>query len=255
MTATVDSERILPPARIQPSYPWIIFDMDGTLVDSLGLVVASFNFAARRFLQRELRLEEIKEIHGARLEDQLANYVPRSSVALASERYHRFFAAHFNPQSVFPGIRILLFKLERRGIKLAVCTGASERSADIILVQSGLIKFFTAVVTSEDTTMPKPHPEGLRITMNIIGAETSRTVYVGDHPNDIKASLRAGVKSAAALWGSKCRDALIELKPDFIFRDPAEALRLSAYQVSYANKRERQLRSPLGLIHITSGPS
>lgn len=240
-TAVVDVNRLLPRLPIlRPSFPWIVFDLDGTLVDSFQLIASSFNFAARRFLQRKLNSEQVMNIPGRTLEDQFANYVPEKDVQIMVERYHGFFARHFNPRSsIFPGIRILLFNLRRRGIKLAVYTGACKRTTETVLTQTGLSRFFTTLVTCQDVIAPKPDPEGLRIAIKALGADSNRTVYIGDHPNDIKASRSAGAMTGAAFWGSTHRDALEELKPDFVFRHPSEALRLSAYQFSYVNDDER----------------
>ena len=247
-TAAVNDDRLPQPFPIlQPSYPWIVFDLDGTLADSFQLIVKSFNFAARAFLQQKLSLEQATSIPGRTLEDQLANYVPENALPMVVERYHRYFARHFKPQiNIFPGIRPLLFNLQRRGIKLAVFTGACERSTETILVQSGLSKYFTTIVTSEDVTAPKPNPEGLRIAIKALGADSNSTVYIGDHPDDIRASKSAGAKAAAAFWGSTHRDELTALKPDFDFRQPSEALSLSAYRVSYTSDDAHMSRlSPL----------
>jgi HAD superfamily hydrolase (TIGR01509 family) len=183
-----------------------------------------------------LSREEGVSIPGGTLEDQLANYVPLSAVPKAVDRYHKYFTRHFNTGiRVFPGIRELLFTLHRKGVKLAVCTGADKRTANCTLAQSGLSQFFAAVVTGDDVSAPKPDPEGLTVAMNAIGANADETVYVGDHPNDIQASRDVGAKTAAAFWGSMHRNKLEDLKPDFLFRHPSEALRLSSFQLSHIN--------------------
>jgi len=207
--------------------------MDGTLVDSFELIAESFNYALRRFLNGTLSTEEALSVPGWTLEDQLANYIPSSAIPHAMDRYYTHFMHRFNSRTrIFPGIRGLLFTLHRRGIKLAVCTGADKKTASYTLARSGLSQFFTTVVTVDDVSKPKPDPEGLRIAMKTIGARSDQTVYLGDHPNDIKGSWNAGVKSAAAYWGSMHRNELEELKPNFSFNHPSEALALSAFQFS-----------------------
>ena len=88
-------------------------------------------------------------------------------------------------------------------------------------------------MTRDDVSAPKPDPEGLIAAMEIIGANSDETVYLGDHPNDIKASRNAGAKTAAAFWGSMHRNKLEDLKPDFLFRHPSEALQLSSFHLSH----------------------
>ena len=229
-----DGGKSIPQAPVLcPSFPWIIFDMDGTLVNSFGLILASFNYAARRFLKRELPLEEVMSISGRTLEDQLANYVPQDAIARSVELYHRFFARHFTSEIlVYPGVKTLLFTLQRRGVKLAVFTGACRRSTDLTLNQTRLHRFFEVTVTGDDISRPKPDPEGLRTIINSMEAHPKQTIYVGDHPNDLKASRKAGIGAAAAFWGSRTCSELKRLNPDFAFRLPSDALCLSSFTLS-----------------------
>ena len=206
--------------------------MDGTLVDTFQLNLRSFNRAVGRFLKRPLATVETLSIPGGTLEEQLTNFMPRAAVPRGIERYHAHYRHHFiSGTRVFPGIRGLLFTLTARGVKLAVCTGADGQIARHTLTRYGLSRFFTTVVTADDVGQPKPDPEGLRIAMEKIGAESDQTVYVGDHPNDIRASWNAGVKGAAARWGSMHRKELHQLKPDFFFKHPSEALSLSDFRI------------------------
>jgi len=216
----------------QLAFPWVIFDMDGTLVDTFQLNRRSFNYAVRKFLKRTLTTEEALGITGGTLEEQLTNYMPVSGVPGAIQRHYAHYARHFDGTRVFPGVRGLLFTLHAKGVELAVCTGADGRIAEYTLARSGLSKFFTTVVTADDVSKPKPDPEGLRIVMERIGADSDQTAYVGDHPNDIGASRSAGVKTAGARWGSKHKGELQALKPDFLFNHPSEALTLSGFRTS-----------------------
>jgi pyrophosphatase PpaX len=209
---------------LQPVFPWVVFDMDGTLVDTFQLNLRSFNYAVKR----TLTAEEVLGIPGGTLEEGLGSYVPAGAVPRAIERYHAHHKRHFNSENrVFPGIRVLLFTMQARGIKLAVCTGASRQIAEFTLARSGLSQYFPTVVTGDDVNKPKPDPEGLRIAMETIGAHSDQTVYVGDHPNDIRAARTASAQTAAARWGSMHRNELQHLKPDFLFKHPFEALTLS----------------------------
>jgi len=216
------------PSLLQPVFPWVVFDMDGTLVDTFQLSLRSFNYA----VERTLTAEEALGIQGATLEEQLNNCMPRGAVPRAMERYHTHYHHHFIAGTrVFPGIRGLLFTMHARGVKLAVCTGAGRQIAEYTLARSGLSPFFPTIVTADDVKKPKPDAEGLRIAMERIGTRSDQTVYVGDHPNDIRASRNAGAKTAAAKWGSMQRGELQDLKPDFLFKHPSEALTLSDFRI------------------------
>ena len=214
-------------SAFQPVFPWVVFDMDGTLVDTFQLNLRSFSYAVKRTLSAE----EVLDIPGGTLEGELAGYVPCGAVPRAVERYHAHYKHLFHSETrVFPGIRTLLFQMHARGVRLAVCTGASRQIAEFTLIQSGLSQYFPTVVTGDDVKKPKPDPEGLRITMETIRAHSDQTVYVGDHPNDIKAARSTSTQSAAAEWGSMHRSELQNLKPDFLFEHPFEALTLSDFR-------------------------
>jgi pyrophosphatase PpaX len=212
---------------LQLVFPWVIFDMDGTLVDTFQLNLRSFNYAVKR----TLTAEEVLGMPSGTLEEELASYVPLADVPRAIERYHAHYKSHFNSETrVFPGIRALLFRMHARGIRLAVCTGASRQIAEFTLALSGLSHYFPTIATGDDVDKPKPDPEGLRIAMEKIDACSGQTVYVGDHPNDIRAARSMSTQTAAAKWGSMHRSELQDLKPDFLFKDPFDALTLSGFR-------------------------
>lgn len=207
--------------------------MDGTLVDTFRLITGAYNFAAEDFLNKRLSMKEVLSLPGHTLDENFAENVPTAHLDDAVERYHQFFEKNFHSQTkVFPGIRKLLVTMKRKGIKLAVFTGASRRTAQITLRKSELADFFLRLVSADDVNQPKPSPEGLQIVMNAIGADPEKTVYVGDHPDDILASRNARIKTAAALWGSKRSRELQDLRPDFIFKDPSDAHTLSDWALT-----------------------
>jgi len=211
--------------------------MDGTLVDTFRLITDAYNFAAEDFLNKRLSMRDVLSLPGRTLDEVLARNIPAAHVREAVERYYRFFERNFYSRTkVFPGIRSLLVTMKRKGIKLAVFTGAPRRTAQVTLGKSELEDFFLRIVTADDVIQPKPNPEGLRVAMNAIGADPNKTVYVGDHPDDIIASREARIKTAAALWGSKLSRELQALSPDFIFKDPSDAHELSAWSLTGFNE-------------------
>ena len=198
--------------------------MDSTLVDTFTLIVASYSHAVAACFPKGLNADAIINLPNYTLDEALARTVPADQVALASSRYHEYFMRHFDRRTrTYPGIRKLLASLQRAGVTLAVFTGASRKSAEIALHRSGLAPFFDAIVTADDVSQTKPDPQGLELVMDAVGAPKGKTVYVGDDPNDIVASRRAGIQGAAALWGSRKRDQLRALRPDLLFNDPFDA--------------------------------
>ena len=211
-----------------PLFPYVIFDMDGTLVDTFELIADSYDFAVGTLPNKQLSGRRVSSTQGRTLEEALAEWVPLSDVPQAFERFHNYFERNFNA-SAFPGIRALLVGLRRRGVELAIFTGQTRKATQITLQNTELVSFFSKIVTADDVTEPKPSPEGLKLVLEGIRADPDRAVYVGDDPDDINASRRAGVKTAAALWGSIRREELLALQPDFTFGQPTQVQLLSSW--------------------------
>jgi pyrophosphatase PpaX len=204
-------------------FRFAIFDMDGTLIDTFTLILASFGYAIAGCLSRQLNAPDIPSLSGRTLKDALAKSVPSDKIQLASDRYHEYFAQHFARRTrTYPGVRRLLISLRQAGVMLGVFTGASRKSTQTALQLSGLDLFFHSIVTADDVSRSKPDPQGLRKVMDQLRATVDQTIYVGDDPDDIVVSRRAGVNGAAALWGSRKREQLEALNPDFLFNDPSE---------------------------------
>jgi len=217
---------------VTPAYPYVIFDMDGTLVDSFNLIADSYDFAIGKTPENYPdRRRAVTLTQGRTLEAALGEGVPKRQVSEAVEKFHGYYEKHCSNVNAFPGIRALLVALHRRGVELAVFTGQTRRATDATLRMADLRKYFSKIVTANDVAEPKPSPEGLKLAMEGIGAVPEETVYVGDDPDDVSASKSAGVRGAAALWGSLRRDELIALQPDFILNHPGELKLLSTWTI------------------------
>ncbi len=208
---------------------YVIFDVDGTLVDNLDLIVKSFNLAVAESAGREFSKEEAYALFGPTLEEMIADIVPSGNVEVAIERYHEYYKKHFHSFArAYPGISQLIASLQSSGIEISICTGSSRRMTQTTLAESGLQDRFSKVVTADDVSHQKPDPEGLIMAVQMMKAHADQTVYLGDSARDIEASRRAGIGSAAALWGFGNESKLRALRPDFVFRDTSDALRLLA---------------------------
>jgi pyrophosphatase PpaX len=197
--------------------------MDGTLIDTFTLILASYGYAIAGCLSKQLNVSGVPSLSGRTLKDALAKSVPYDQIQVASDRCHEYFAQHFTRRTrTYPGVRRLLISLRQAGVMLGVFTGASRKSTQTALQLSGLDVFFRSIVTADDVSQSKPYPEGLRKAMDQLGATDDQTIYVGDDPDDVVASRRAGVNCAAALWGSRKRGELEALNPDFLFYDPSD---------------------------------
>ena len=203
----------------------IIFDMDDTLVGTHDLISASFAHAIAEY-SRPRSSENVAMISGYSLSCILLQSVPSDYLGEALERYHEYFETHFDQSAqIYQSLKVTLTRLRKKGIDLAVLTGANRKWTEITLRESGLTSFFSVVLTSDDVKVPKPDPAGLIAIVTKLGAKTECTAYVGDEVKDIRSSRNAGVRAVGALWGSWEREKLKSAEPDVILNEPIDLLR------------------------------
>ena len=184
---------------------WLIFDLDGTLVDSVPDLTAALN---RLALARGLAPYSEAEVTpmvgdgaGALVQRALA---ARDVVAVAEDLQAllRDYTAHAADLSVaYPGVADTLAALHQAGWIMAVCTNKPEGAAHALLAALGLDRWFVTVGGGDTFPVRKPDPAHLLATLAAAGGTPDRAVMVGDHHNDIEAARAAGVKSVFCRWG------------------------------------------------------
>lgn len=196
-------------------YPLIVFDWDGTLMDSTVGIAASIQDAARDLGLPVPDRERASHVIGLGLQDSLRTAVPE----LPPERYAEFveayrthFRARQDDMALFPGVRELLADLSRRGHRLAVATGKSRRGLDHQMALCGLGSLFAASRCA-DETHPKPHPAMLLELMGELTLARHELLMIGDTSHDLGMARSAGVDSVAVSYGAHPGDALRTLAP------------------------------------------
>ncbi len=196
-------------------YRLIVFDWDGTLIDSAGAIVECIQEAARDLGLAVPVRERASHVIGLGLRDSLRSAVP----SLAEEQYAAFAAAyrrHFlvrqDAMVLFPGVRALLEHLRGAGRQLAVATGKSRRGLDHALELTGLKPYFTASRCADETD-PKPHPAMLLELLGELEAEPGQALMIGDTSHDLLMARSAGVDAVAVTYGAHPGDALRAFAP------------------------------------------
>jgi pyrophosphatase PpaX len=192
----------------------VLFDLDGTLIDSVPLIVASMQhaFAGRADAPS---VKEWVALIGTPLDAMIRRWGgDEADVALLKERYKEHQWAHHDAMvRAFPGIPEALDALTARGVRMAVVTSKLEPSARRSLEFLGLARHFEAVVGLESTARHKPDPEPVRYALGVLSAPPGEAAFVGDSPHDMAAGNAAGVATVAALWGPFTRAELAVAGP------------------------------------------
>jgi pyrophosphatase PpaX len=209
-------------------YPVILFDLDGTLIDSGPIIMASMRHASVTVLGREPDEEKVRAaIGGSGLTAQMRDLDPdRVDELVAVYRAHNE-PLHATLES-FPGIFELLAELDRRGHRLGIVTAKRVATVELAFERFPLLRELTQVlVGAEDTERHKPEPDPVLEALRRLGASPEEAVYVGDSPFDIRAGKAAGAFAIAVGWGGIHPDErLLGEEPDALVHDPEEILGL-----------------------------
>jgi phosphoglycolate phosphatase/pyrophosphatase PpaX len=207
-----------------PGLRSVLFDLDGTLVDSLPV---TFRAIREVVLARTARVPTDREIYarfGPTDHEILAGFVPPGTERDAFEDLRAVYARHLADIVPYPGIPGMLEALARAGLRLGLTTGRGRESTDLILANLGLAERFAAVVPG-DGLPPKPAPDGILRTLALLGERPEAALFVGDAWKDVLAAKAAGIRFGAALWGSIEPERVRGEGPDLVFRTVAEAER------------------------------
>lgn len=206
----------------------ILFDLDGTLVDSLELILSSYRHTMRAHLGHAPPDDDWLRTMGTPLKAQLAAFADSSEQA---EAMFDTYVSHNEENAVrlirsFPGMRDAVEAIHRAGFRLAVVTSKLRENALRELRSCELDAYFPTLVSASDVERPKPHPEPVLSALRALDLPPADALFVGDSLYDLAAGRAAGVRTAAALWGPFDRDQLREGAPDHWLLDVTALLRL-----------------------------
>jgi phosphoglycolate phosphatase/pyrophosphatase PpaX len=229
--------------RTKRSFDAVLFDLDGTLADTMPLCLEAFRRALKSLIHKEFSDEEILSTFGPSEEGTLAALAPaQPEEALQSYlREYEFLHDSLAPKP-FDGIRMVLNLLKRQGIFLGVVTGKGELSTAITLKKYKLEGYFRTVKTGSRLGPVKE--ERFREIMAEFGFSSEQILYVGDAPSDVAASRACGIRVVGAAWAPTTDTAALhDTKPDFFF-DNIKAFRLwlaGALELEKAAQRKAAL--------------
>ncbi len=187
-----------------PRYDLVIFDWDGTLMDSTRLIARCLRSACADVGAPVPSEEEALFVIGLNTKDTLDRVVPTlepEGRARLAERYRVHFLASEHEAPLYAGVPEMLSDLHGRGRRLAVATGKARRGLDRALASTGLARWFEATRCA-DEGFAKPHPGMLLALLDLTGVEPSRALMIGDTTHDLDLAANAGVDAVAVHYGA-----------------------------------------------------
>jgi|SRR5690554_1064116 len=202
-------------------YKAALFDLDGTVTDSMNLSAQAFIHTLSKHLNREYTPEQIFAMFGPGEKEIFQRLDPSQALEMMQTFLEFYRCRHNQYVKVYPGVQPLLDSL-RKHMPLVIITGKGKEPALITLNELGLTEYFDLVITGCCVNQHKPHPEGINRALSHLGVEPDQTFYLGDSPGDMETARRAGVAAWAALWGAHHPDLLLKQNPDRAFATPQD---------------------------------
>lgn len=218
---------------MRKDFELLIFDWDGTLMDSAGVIVACIQAASRDMGLPIPSREAASHIIGLGLRQALETLFPELSEdesPILVEHYRRHYFARDATIPLFQGARELLQELHGRGHTLAVATGKARRGLERAFAQTGLAPYFHASRTA-DETHSKPHPAMIQELLDQLMVAPEQALMIGDTTHDLQMARNAGIASLGAGYGAHPVASLEALEPLCVcpnFADLATWLRQNA---------------------------
>lgn len=208
-----------------PTADCALFDLDGTLIDSIELIVRSFQHATAMHCGAPLSREEIIPTIGRSLVGELERIAPGNGATLLATYRTFMFANHDAFVTVYPGIVAMLAAIHARGIPMGIVTSKARLSAAPSFARFLLDREMSVVVAEDDTTRHKPHPDPLLHAAAMLAVPPAACWYIGDSTHDMVAARAAGMTGIGAAWGPyDCTT--LESLADAIAETPADVLAL-----------------------------
>jgi pyrophosphatase PpaX len=204
----------------------ILFDLDGTLIDTNELIISTFLHTLSKFYPNRYQREDVLPFLGPTLHDTFG--------AMDAERVEEMVADYrkYNVENhdlmvkEFEGVFETVEALQEKGYKLAIVTTKREDVSLKGLRLTKLDRFFDVIVAYDHVKKVKPDPEPIMLALQKLGSTPEETLMVGDNFHDILAGKNAGTKTAGVAWSIKGRDYIAKYKPDFILEKMADLLPL-----------------------------
>jgi pyrophosphatase PpaX len=203
----------------------VLFDLDGTIVDTNELIVQSFLHCLEGVTPAPMTRELIIPHMGRPLVEQMVYFTGKEDVTDVIAKYRTFnLSKHDELVTEFPHVRSVMAELKAKNVKIGIVTSKIRKTTLMGLKLAGLDSYISSIVTVEDVQKPKPDPEGIFRALKELESRPEEAIMVGDSHFDIEAAKNAGVGSVGVSWSWKGRSYLEVYHPDHLIDDMRELL-------------------------------
>lgn len=204
----------------------ILFDLDGTIINTNELIFTSFNYVLNEYMGLNVSREQIVKGFGEPLTETFLRYDKERAEELVNIYLEYSHARQDELIKSYPGVEEALSKLKELGIKLAIVTSKRRAVAYSGMDTFGLRKYFDVIVTPEDTIKHKPHGEPVLKACELLGLKPCETIMVGDSHNDILSGKNVGAKTSAVSYTEFKMEDILKYEPDYVIDHISELIKL-----------------------------
>ncbi|MCL5283431.1 MAG: HAD-IA family hydrolase [Armatimonadetes bacterium] len=202
----------------------LLWDIDGTLIDTTTLIVSGLDEMYRRFIGRTLERDELRKLIGIPLSAQMRALGDPAEYGVdiggMSREFIRYYETHRHLERVIEPAILALRRFHENGVPTALVTSKNRTELSNTLPRLGITKDVDTIVSADDVRNPKPAPDSIIMALRRLEADPVDAVFIGDTVHDLQAGGAAGVRCCAVGWGAGPIEQLMEMKPDYLCIEP-----------------------------------
>ncbi len=206
----------------------ILFDIDGTLIDTVELITQALNYTYRKHLGIELPREELRRLIGLPLKTQMHYLDERVAQPVDHEAMERdemaYYEQHRHLERVLPEVVQAVRIAHARGYRTALVTSKNRAELRGVLPRLNIDSVVDTIISADDSPRPKPSPDPVLVALNRLQVRPDAAIFIGDTVFDIACGRAAGVQVGAVGWGAHLPEDLKAAQPDYFFEAPSELL-------------------------------
>jgi pyrophosphatase PpaX len=204
----------------------LLFDLDGTLIDTNELIISSFLHTLEIYYPNQYKREDVLPFIGPPLYDTFVKMDPdRVEEMIATYRKYNH-EKHDELVTEFDGVYDTVKILHEKGFKLGIVTTKMRKTVDMGLKLTKLDQFFDLIVALDDVKNAKPDPEPVLLALKKLDAKPEEAIMIGDNYHDILAGKNAGTKTAGVAWSIKGKEFLASFQPDYMLEHMSDLLKI-----------------------------
>ncbi|ERJ10960.1 pyrophosphatase PpaX [Haloplasma contractile] len=205
----------------------VLFDLDGTLINTNPLIISSFRATVEEFLKEQTFTDEdLMDFIGPTLEQTFTKLLKEKKDDMITFYRTHNKKYHDDMVEVYPGVLEGLERLKQKGITLGIVSSKANDMVHHGLKHCKIYDYFEIIIGADDVTNPKPHKEPIELALNRLGRKKEETIFVGDNKHDMLGGKNAGVITCGVSWALRGADYLKNYHPEFILKDMNDLLKI-----------------------------